>query len=83
MKLSNLSRLTHRWRSISGLLPITDIEGLEPLHATVHRSHLIDRIHGRVGFNDHFKVWVFLPAGMVVTTSVITRLNLFLLFYLA
>ncbi len=47
------------------------------------RSDLIESIHDGTYFNDHFKRWVFLPAGVVLAMLVITGLYLFLLPYIA
>ncbi|MFT6242054.1 MAG: hypothetical protein ACJAQT_004157 [Akkermansiaceae bacterium] len=162
MKLSKLSRLSHRWGSIIALLPITIIifsgivlqlkkesayiqpptqlgAGTEPtigferilevartvpeaeieswedvdrldvrpgkgvvkvqcknryevqidtgtseiLQVAFRRSDLIESIHDGSYFNDHFKLWVFLPAGIVLAALVITGLHLFILPYIA
>jgi hypothetical protein len=60
-----------------------DSETAEILHVAFRRSDLIESIHDGSYFNDHFKLWVFLPAGIVLATLVITGLHLFLLPYLA
>jgi len=60
-----------------------DTETAEILQVAVRRSDLIESIHDGSYFNDHFKLWVFLPAGIVLATLVITGLHLFLLPYLA
>ena len=60
-----------------------DTETAEILQVAVRRSDLIESIHDGTYFNDHFKLWVFLPAGIVLATLVITGLHLFLLPYLA
>ena len=60
-----------------------DTETAEILHVAFRRSDLIESIHDGSYFNDHFKLWVFLPAGIVLATLVITGLHLFLLPYLA
>ena len=54
----------------------------EILQVAIRRSDLIESIHDGTYFNDHFKLWVFLPAGIVLATMVITGLHLFLLPYL-
>jgi hypothetical protein len=55
----------------------------EILQVAVRRSDLIESIHDGTYFHDHFKLWVFLPAGIVLALLVITGLHLFLLPYLA
>ena len=60
-----------------------DTKTAEILQVVVRRSDLIESIHDGSYFNDHFKLWVFLPAGIVLATLVITGLHLFLLPYLA
>ena len=55
----------------------------EILQVAVRRSDLIESIHDGTYFNDHFKLWVFLPAGIVLAALLITGLHLFLLPYLA
>jgi hypothetical protein len=60
-----------------------DTETAEILQVAVRRSDLIESIHDGSYFNDHLKLWVFLPAGIVLATLVITGLHLFLLPYLA
>ena len=60
-----------------------DTETAEILHVAFRRSDLIESIHDGSYFNDHFKLWVFLPAGIVLAALVITGLHLFLLPYLA
>ena len=59
-----------------------DTETAEILHVAVRRSDLIESIHDGSYFNDHFKLWVFLPAGIVLAMLVITGIYLFLLPYL-
>jgi len=59
-----------------------DTETAEVLHVAVRRSDLIESIHDGSYFNDHFKLWVFLPAGIVLAMLVITGIYLFLLPYL-
>jgi hypothetical protein len=60
-----------------------DAQTGEVLQVAFRRSDLIESIHDGTYFNDHFKLWVFLPAGIVLATLVITGLHLFLLPYLA
>jgi hypothetical protein len=55
----------------------------EILQVAVRRSDVIESIHDGTYFHDHFKLWVFLPAGIVLALLVITGLHLFLLPYLA
>ena len=60
-----------------------DTETPEILQVAFRRSDLIESIHDGSYFNDHFKLWVFLPAGIVLAALVITGVHLFLLPYLA
>ncbi len=60
-----------------------DTETAEILQVAFRRSDLIESIHDGSYFNDHFKLWVFLPAGIVLAALVITGVHLFLLPYLA
>jgi hypothetical protein len=60
-----------------------DTETAEILQVAVRRSDLIESIHDGSYFNEHFKLWVFLPAGIVLATLLITGLHLFLLPYIA
>ena len=60
-----------------------DTETAEILHVAFRRSDLIESIHDGSYFNEHFKLWVFLPAGIVLATLVLTGLHLFLLPHLA
>lgn len=60
-----------------------DIETAEILQVAFRRSDLIESIHDGSYFNEHFKLWVFLPAGIVLATLVLTGLHLFLLPHLA
>ena len=55
----------------------------EILQVAVRRSDLIESIHDGTYFHDHAKLWVFLPAGIVLALLVLTGLHLFLLPYLA
>jgi len=59
-----------------------DTETAEILQGAVRRSDLIESIHDGSYLNDHFKLWVFLPAGIVLAMLVITGIYLFLLPYL-
>jgi len=60
-----------------------DTETAEILQVAFRRSDLIESIHDGTYFNDHFKLWVFLPAGIVLAMLVITGLHLFFLPYFA
>jgi hypothetical protein len=60
-----------------------DTETAEILQVAFRRSDLIESIHDGSFFNDHFKLWVFLPAGIVLAILVITGIHLFFLPYLA
>jgi len=53
------------------------------LQAAVRRSDLIESIHDGSYFHDSFKLWVFLPAGLILVILVITGVHLFCLPYLA
>jgi uncharacterized iron-regulated membrane protein len=55
----------------------------EIMQVAVRRSDLIESIHDGSYFHDHFKLWVFLPAGLILACLVITGLHLFFLPYLA
>ena len=60
-----------------------DTETAEILQVAFRRSDLIESIHDGSYFNEHFKLWVFLPAGIVLGTLLITGVHLFLLPHLA
>ena len=53
------------------------------LQVAFRRSDLIESIHDGTFFHEHFKLWVFLPAGIVLAMLLITGVHLFLLPYLA
>ena len=53
------------------------------LQTALRRSDLIESIHDGSYFHDSFKLWVFLPAGVILMVLVITGVHLFLLPYLA
>ncbi len=55
----------------------------EVLQVAVRRSDLIESIHDGSYFHDRFKLWVFLPAGLILVVLVITGLYLFFLPHLA
>ncbi len=59
-----------------------DTETAEILHVGFRRSDLIESIHDGSYFNEHFKLWVFLPAGIMLAALLITGVHLFLLPYL-
>jgi hypothetical protein len=59
-----------------------DTQTAEILHVAFRRSDLIESIHDGSYFNDHFKLWVFLPAGIVLAALLVTGIHLFLLPYL-
>jgi hypothetical protein len=56
-----------------------DTETAQILHVAFRRSDLIESIHDGSYFNEHFKLWVFLPAGIVLAALLITGVHLFLL----
>ena len=60
-----------------------DTETAEILQVAFRRSDLIESIHDGSYFNEHFKLWVFLPAGIVLAALLITGVHLFLLPHLA
>ena len=60
-----------------------DTETAEILQVAFRRSDLIESIHDGTFFHDQVKLWVFLPAGIVLAALLITGLHLFLLPYLA
>ena len=60
-----------------------DTETSEILQVAFRRSDLIESIHDGSYFNEHFKLWVFLPAGIVLAALLITGVHLFLLPHLA
>ncbi|MGI9467052.1 MAG: hypothetical protein ACR2OA_08025 [Rubripirellula sp.] len=55
----------------------------EILQVAFRRSDLIESIHDGTFFHEQFKLWVFLPAGIVLAMLVITGVHLFLLPHLA
>ncbi|NQU26432.1 MAG: PepSY domain-containing protein [Candidatus Nealsonbacteria bacterium] len=55
----------------------------EVLQVAVRRSDLIESIHDGSYFHDRFKLWLFLPAGLILASLVITGVYLFFLPYLA
>ena len=60
-----------------------DAETAEILQVAFRRSDLIESIHDGSFFNEHFKLWVFLPAGIVLAILLLTGIHLFFLPYLA
>lgn len=54
----------------------------EIMHVAFRRSDLIESIHDGSYFNDHFKLWVFLPAGILLAALLLTGVHLFLMPYL-
>jgi hypothetical protein len=60
-----------------------DVATGEILQVAIRRSDLIESIHDGTYFHDRFKLWVFLPAGIVLAVLVVTGLHLFLVPYLA
>ena len=60
-----------------------DTETAEILQVAFRRSDLIESIHDGSFFNEHFKLWVFLPAGIVLALLLVTGIHLFFLPYLA
>jgi hypothetical protein len=60
-----------------------DAETAEILQVAFRRSDLIESIHDGSFFNEHFKLWIFLPAGIVLALLLVTGVHLFFLPYLA
>lgn len=60
-----------------------DTHSGEVLQVAVRRSDLIESIHDGSYFHDGFKLWVFLPAGLILVVLVITGVYLFFLPHLA
>lgn len=52
------------------------------LQVAYRRSDLIERIHDGSFFHDNFKLWVFLPSGIILAILWVTGVYLFLLPYL-
>jgi len=50
----------------------------EVLQVAVRRSDLIESIHDGSYFHDGFKLWIFLPAGLVLAILAVTGVYLFL-----
>jgi len=55
----------------------------EVLQVAVRRSDLIESIHDGTYFHDRIKLWVFLPAGVILAVLVATGVYLFCFPYLA
>jgi len=70
-------RAENRWE-----IQIDTISG-EVLHKAVRRSDLIESIHDGSFFHDHAKLWIFLPAAIVLAVMWMTGLYLFALPHLA
>ena len=60
-----------------------DTQTGDVLQSAVRRSDLIESIHDGSYFHDSFKLWVFLPAGLILAVLAITGLHLFILTYRA
>ncbi len=56
-----------------------DTQTGEVLQVAVRRSDLIESIHDGSYFHDSVKLWVFLPAGVLLAILVITGFHLFIL----
>ena len=56
-----------------------DTQTGDVLQVAVRRSDLIESIHDGSYFHDSFKLWVFLPAGLLLAVLVITGFHLFIL----
>ena len=59
-----------------------DTQTGDVLQVAVRRSDLIENIHDGSYFHDSFKLWVFLPAGLILMVLAITGVHLFILPYL-
>ena len=55
----------------------------EVLQVAYRRSDMVESIHDGSFFLDQFKLWVFLPAGLILAVLAITGLHLFSLPHLA
>jgi len=53
------------------------------LQVAVRRSDLIESIHDGSYFHDTFKLWIFLPAGIILVVLTLTGIYLFFRPYLA
>ena len=60
-----------------------DTQTGEVLQAAVRRSDLIESIHDGTYFHDSFRLWVFLPAGLILAILTLTGVHLFTLPHLA
>jgi len=60
-----------------------DTQTGDVLQAAIRRSDLIESIHDGTYFHDSFKLWVFLPAGLILALLTITGVYLFFLPHLA
>jgi uncharacterized iron-regulated membrane protein len=56
-----------------------DTQTGEVLQVAVRRSDLIESIHDGSYFHDSVKLWLFLPAGVLLAVLVITGFHLFIL----
>ena len=60
-----------------------DTQTGEVMQVAVRRSDLVESIHDGSYFHDSFKLWVFLPVGLILVVLAITGLHLFFLPQLA
>ncbi|MBT3201360.1 MAG: PepSY domain-containing protein [Phycisphaerales bacterium] len=60
-----------------------DTQSGEVMQTAVRRSDLIESIHDGTYFHDSFKLWVFLPSGVMLAILVLTGAHLFFLPHLA
>lgn len=59
-----------------------DTENGEILQTAFRRSDIIEAIHDGSFFHDSFKIWIFLPSGIVLLLLWLTGIYLFLLPYI-
>ena len=59
-----------------------DTNSGDVLQVAVRRSDLIESIHDGSFFNEHFKLWVFLPSAILLSGIWVTGVYLFLFTYL-
>ena len=60
-----------------------DTQSGEVLQTAIRRSDLIESIHDGTYFHDSFKLWVFLPSGVILAILVLTGIHLFSLPHMA
>jgi membrane protein YdbS with pleckstrin-like domain len=58
-----------------------DLQTGESLHVAYRRSDLIESLHDGSWFHDRAKMWIFLPAAVIVLILWLTGMYLFVLPY--